>query len=893
MTARRSGHLRLVVPEVIQTSEMDCGPAVLKCLLESFGIPVHYGRLREACQTDVDGTSIDVLEEVAGRLGLVAEQVMLPVDHLLLPEAEALPAVLVVRRPNGTTHFVLLWRRHGPFVQVMDPAVGRRWLSGRRLLDEVHRHTQPVPAEAWHAWARSDGMSRPLARRLGDLGLGRSAPGLIATAAADPGWRALARLDAATRFAAALVRSGGLRRGREVRDLVPALAAAPADGAGKGLTVPEAFWSALPAAAAAGGEQVHVRGAVLVRVLGRSHERPAAPLGPELTAALQQPASRPGREALRLLRGTGGLAWLLLGVGLVLVAGGTVLEAVVFRSLLDLGRDLGLVEQRLAAAGCLLLLAGAALLLEWRLAAGGLRLGRRLELGLRLAFLRKLPRLHDRYFQSRPISDMAERGHSLHQLRSLPRLAAQFGRATLTLLLTVAAIAWVDPGGVPVAVLAAAVAVGLPLLFLPSLQELDLRVRTHNGALSRFYLDALLGLTAVRSHGAERAVRREHEGLLVEWARAGQRLVRGVVALEGLQLAAGYGLAGWLLLRHAGPGAEAGGLLLLAYWALNLPALGDEVGLLLRQYPTSRNVTLRLLEPLGAPEEEAADEESDRCPLPAPPPPGVAVTLEAVTVRAGGHTILEDVHVHLDAGSHVAVVGASGAGKSSLVGLLLGWHRAAAGRVLIDGEPLGAARLDRLRRETAWVDPAVQLWNRSLAGNLLYGALGDGPGGLGGVLEGADLYDVLERLPDGLQTPLGEGGGRLSGGEGQRVRLGRALLRSRARLVILDEPFRGLERGRRRTLLRRVRDLWHDATLLCVTHDVGDTRDFERVLVLGSGRVLEDGPAARLAADPASHYRALLDAEDAVRTGVWGSAAWRRLRLEAGRLREGSAEGQP
>jgi ATP-binding cassette subfamily B protein len=86
---------------------MDCGPAALKCLLEDFGIPVSYGRLREACQTDVDGTSIDTLEDVAVQLGLEAEQIMVPVDHLLLPEAQSLPALVVVRLPNGNTHFVV------------------------------------------------------------------------------------------------------------------------------------------------------------------------------------------------------------------------------------------------------------------------------------------------------------------------------------------------------------------------------------------------------------------------------------------------------------------------------------------------------------------------------------------------------------------------------------------------------------------------------------------------------------------------------------------------------------------------------------------------------------------------------------------------------------------
>ena len=113
---------RLIVPEVIQTSAMDCGPAALKCLLEGFGVSVSYGRLREACQTDVDGTSIDTIEEVAVQLGLEAEQIMLPVDHLLLPEAHALPAIVVVQLPNGLTHFVVAWRRHGRFVQVMDQA---------------------------------------------------------------------------------------------------------------------------------------------------------------------------------------------------------------------------------------------------------------------------------------------------------------------------------------------------------------------------------------------------------------------------------------------------------------------------------------------------------------------------------------------------------------------------------------------------------------------------------------------------------------------------------------------------------------------------------------------------------------------------------------------------
>src|SRR5207249_827090 len=92
---------RLFIPEVIQTSAMDCGPASLKALLEGFGVSASYGRLREACQTDVDGSSIDRIEETAVQLGLDAEQMMAPADHILLDEAQALPAVVGVRRPKG------------------------------------------------------------------------------------------------------------------------------------------------------------------------------------------------------------------------------------------------------------------------------------------------------------------------------------------------------------------------------------------------------------------------------------------------------------------------------------------------------------------------------------------------------------------------------------------------------------------------------------------------------------------------------------------------------------------------------------------------------------------------------------------------------------------------
>jgi ABC-type transport system involved in cytochrome bd biosynthesis fused ATPase/permease subunit len=148
------------------------------------------------------------------------------------------------------------------------------------------------------------------------------------------------------------------------------------------------------------------------------------------------------------------------------------------------------------------------------------------------------------------------------------------------------------------------------------------------------------------------------------------------------------------------------------------------------------------------------------------------------------------------------------------------------------------------------------------------------------------LFGVVEKLPDGLQTSLGEGGGLVSGGEGQRVRLGRAMLRPGVRLVILDEPFRGLDREQRRELLARARQHWPETTLLFISHDIGETCSFGRVIVIEGGRLVEDGTPEALMARPDSRYRALLEAEEAVRRGMWSGVGWRRLWLEDGRLKE-------
>ena len=879
---------RYLVPEVVQTSAMDCGPACLKALLEGHGIPASYGRLREACHTDVDGTSIDTLESVAGELGLDARQVMVPVDHLLLREAGLLPALVVVRQPSGMTHFVVAWSVRAGVVQLMDPATGRRWASRRDFEREVHVHEMAIPAEAWTAWSATEDFLVGLRRRLADLGVSnRDAERLVASAKEREGWRPVAALDAAVRMVATVVRGGALRRGIDARKAVEAFFERARDEAAVPTSVlPAECWTVRPGKADDG--TLLLRGAVLVSVAGRledssTEERREAlrTSSPDLALALSEKPARPGRELLAMLREDGLLAPAVLALLLALSSGAVLLEALLFRSLFGLGTSIALPEQRLAGIAALGLFIALILGLELPVARRALALGRSLEMRLRIALLEKMARLDDRYFRSRLVSDMAERAHRLHELRALPELGSELLRSVLGIAATTAGIIALAPSSAPLAIACAAVAIAVPWIAQPALAEGDLRLRNHAGALLRFHLDALLGIVPLRAHAAGKAVRRGHDALVGEWTLAGLRLQRRVVLVEALQTAGCFAFAAWLLFGEASTASGAGSALLLAYWTLSLPVFGQQIGLCARQYPSQRSITLRYLELLGAVGETRETVEAKTA-APASDGP-VAISMQAVTVKAGGHTILDGVDLEIAPGSHVAVVGPSGAGKSSLVGLLLGWHAPTAGRVLVDGEPLDAARLERLRAETAWVDPSVQLWNRSLFENLVYGQDGAAPQSIGPTIERAGLAAVLDRLPEGLQSRLGEGGALVSGGEGQRVRLARAELRARTRLAVLDEPLRGLSRDQRSELLASMRERWKGSTLVCVTHDVGETLGFDRVLVVENGRIAEDGLPRVLAEGP-SRYATMLAAEKAVRSGLWSGPGWKRLRLDGGRL---------
>lgn len=858
---------RWLAPEVIQTSAMDCGPAALTCLLEGFHISASYGRLREACQTSVDGTSIDAIEVAARQLGLDAEQIMLPPDYLWIPAARALPALVVVKQPNGLLHFVVAWRRVGRWLQIMDPGGGRRWTTCERFMRELHVHSFPASNDEWYEWAISDDTLLIFASRLYAIGTSPTEANDLLQRAKDRGtWHAMAGLDATLRLVERLCLSGGIRRGVQAIRLLESLSTCAAEQLpGTCLAVPANYWSVSPANTYGEASRLIFRGAVLLRIRGRLPQSATLEgnqtLVPELTAALIEKPARPIRALWALMRGEGILTPLALVGAIGLAVGAVLIESLLFRGAFELTSVLTVTSQRACALAALLSFIMVLWACELPIITESLRLGRHLEIRLRATLLEKLPRLNDRYLNSRPISDMAERSHSLSLLRTLPDLAVRFVQSCWEIIMTLVGIGLIAPHCLSLALTLAAMSVGIALLAQQPVREADLRIRGHAGALYGFYLDALRGISPIRAHAAERAVRREHESLLVEWAHSAKRLLTISVAARGIQSGVSCALVGMLAFDSLRMMGVTGSFLLLVYWALKLPSLGGRVATLALQYPSQRNIVMRLLEPLDAPDQATTVSENpvtdpSGMPVPSTQAPyvatrrtGVEIKLEGAAVVAGGHKILQDIHLYVQPGEHLAVVGPSGAGKSSLIGLLLGWYRADDGTVLVDRQPLSQVRLEKLRRETAWVDPSIQIWNRSLLENVQYGGKAGSYSALSSLLERTGLINVIARLPDGLQSALGESGSHLSGGEGQRIRFARAMWQEGARLVLLDEPFRGLDREQRHRHLAHARQSWKGATLLCITHDVAETQSFDRVVVIENGCLVEDGPPGPVGRD--------------------------------------------
>jgi subfamily B ATP-binding cassette protein MsbA len=227
-------------------------------------------------------------------------------------------------------------------------------------------------------------------------------------------------------------------------------------------------------------------------------------------------------------------------------------------------------------------------------------------------------------------------------------------------------------------------------------------------------------------------------------------------------------------------------------------------------------------------------------PLSLPRGRGVAVRLEAVSVRYGSVEALRDVELQIGEGEFLGIVGPSGGGKSTLLHLLPRLLDPTAGQVRISGQDLREVTLASLRSQVSLVAQDVFLFDATVRENVLASAPGASKARLWSALDAAGAREMVERLPDGLDTRLGERGATLSGGQRQRLSLARALLKD-APLLLLDEATSALDSIAEEQIERALRQHAAGRTIVWVTHRLSSVAKVDRVVVLVNGRPVEAG----------------------------------------------------
>lgn len=196
--------------------------------------------------------------------------------------------------------------------------------------------------------------------------------------------------------------------------------------------------------------------------------------------------------------------------------------------------------------------------------------------------------------------------------------------------------------------------------------------------------------------------------------------------------------------------------------------------------------------------------------------------------------MFDGLTLDIPAGARIAILGPSGVGKSSLAALLLKAATPEAGSITLGGEDISHIRADSLRRRMAWLSQATHLFDDSIRANLLLGRPDATENDLWKALEEAAVADVVKTLPDGLDTWLGEGGIKLSGGQGRRIALARTLL-TQAPILILDEPATGLDAQTEQEFLRTLNTVTEGRTVILIAHRLTGVETLDRIWRLSGG----------------------------------------------------------
>ena len=237
---------------------------------------------------------------------------------------------------------------------------------------------------------------------------------------------------------------------------------------------------------------------------------------------------------------------------------------------------------------------------------------------------------------------------------------------------------------------------------------------------------------------------------------------------------------------------------------------------------------------------------------------GVSIK-HAGLVYPDGRRALEDVSLDARIGQIVALVGPTGAGKTSLAYLIPRFHVASEGEVRIDGHAVNQMTLQSLRSQITYVFQETQLFSDSILDNIRYGKPDATLEEVQAAATTAGIHNFIQSLPDGYQTRLGSvTSSKLSVGQKQRISIARGLLRD-SRILILDEPTSALDPETEQYLVRALHEAAKNRLVIIIAHRLSTIAQSDHIVFLDEGRILEQGPPAELLSKTDGHYRRFVE----------------------------------